>query len=77
MPTLTFKVTHAQRRYDKPDDAPVVTEVRVHDAREPGALYITSRPHGCSRNFTVPAEVAIRRWLTDEHSQTVLAIDPA
>lgn len=69
---MIFDVIHAQRRFDGPDDAPVTTRIEARDDH-PG-VYLTAPKLGCSRTFQVPAQVAIRRWLTGEHAQTVILI---
>lgn len=77
-----FTVTHAQRRFDGPDDAPKVTTVTVHspslyDTARAGTVYLTSGPHGCSRDLRAPSpESAIRNWLSGDHAQTVLSVVP-
>jgi hypothetical protein len=71
-----FKVTHAQQRWDKPDDAPVETTIRVSGSEASG-WQLNAPGLGCSRTiFRNTPENAIAYWLTAEHAQTVLAIDP-
>lgn len=71
----TFKITHAQQRWGKPDDAPMVDYVAAKP--DDGGVYFTGTPSsvyrwGCSRTYRdMTLDAALREFMR-ENGQTLI-----